>query len=157
MACQNIMTGYPDGTFHPGANTTRGQSAKVMVLTEQWNIDVTGGPHFSDVIPGSVFYDYVETAYNHHLVQGYPDGKFRVNNNVTRGQFCKMMVLAQGWAIDTSGGPHFSDTPPGNPFYQYIETAYHHAVIGGYPDGKFRPNNNSTRAQIAKIVYLARN
>ena len=84
---------------------------------------------------------------------------FRLTNQAPQGDALrrKMMVLAQGWAIDISGGPHFSDTPPGNPFYQYIETAYHHAVIGGYPDGKFRPNNNSTRAQIAKIVYLARN
>jgi hypothetical protein len=155
VACHNIMTGYSDGTFRPNNNTTRGQSAKVMVLAMQWNIDVTGGPHFSDVLPGTTFYIYVETAYNHGLVQGYPDGKFHVNNNVTRGQFCKMMVLAEGWQIDTSGGPHFSDTPPNSTFYQYIETAYHHAVIGGYSDGTFRPNNNSTRAQIAKVVYLA--
>ena len=43
---------------------------------------------------------------------GYADGTFRWGNNVTRGQLCKIVVLAEGWAIDTTGGPHFSDVPP---------------------------------------------
>ena len=64
---------------------------------------------------------------------------------------------AQGWTIDTSGGPHFTDVPASQTFYTYIETAYHHAIISGYADGTFRPGNNATRGQIAKIVYNAIN
>ena len=65
------------------------------------------------------------------------------------------MVLAQGWTINTSGGPHFTDVPTSNPFYSYIETAYNHSVIGGYSDGTFRPGTNATRGQISVIVYRA--
>jgi glucose/arabinose dehydrogenase/plastocyanin len=46
----------------------------------------------------------------------------------------------------------FSDVPPSETFYVYIRCLYCRGIIGGYSDGTFRPNNNITRAQIAKIV-----
>jgi hypothetical protein len=153
MACRNIVSGYSDGTFRPDLNTTRGQLSKIIVLEEGWPIDTSGGPHFSDVLPGSAFYAYVETAFNRSIISGYSDGTFRPGNNITRSQLCKITVLAAGWPIDTSGGPHFSDVPPNNAFYNYVETAFNRSIISGYSDGTFRPGNNATRAQVCKIVY----
>ena len=65
-------------------------------------------------------------------------------------------MLAAGWSIDTSGGPHFSDVPIGGAFYPYIETAYNNRVISGYSDGTFRPGMNITRGQLSKIIVTAR-
>ena len=46
-----------------------------------------------------------------------------------------------------------------DPFYGQIETAYSHRIASGYVCGEdcleFRPGNNATRGQIAKIVYEA--
>jgi pimeloyl-ACP methyl ester carboxylesterase len=153
LARRYIVSGYSDGTFRPYNNATRGQLTKIVVAAQGWAIDTTGGPHFVDVQPDNPFYTFVETAYHHNVIGGYADGTFRVGNNVTRGQLCKIIVAAQGWAIDTTGGPHFVDVQPDNPFYTFVETAYHHNVIGGYADGTFRVGNNATRGQIAKIVY----
>jgi hypothetical protein len=155
LACHNVMSGYSDGTFRPYANTTRGQLTKIIVLAEGWKIDTSGGPHFSDVPSSDPFYDWVETAYHHNIISGYSDGTFRQYNDVTRSQLCKIVVLAEGWPIDTYGGPHFSDVPATYYGFEYIETAYHHGIITGYADGTFRPGNNATRGQISKIVYLA--
>src|SRR5205085_11251958 len=80
---------------------------------------------------------------------------YRAGNNVTRGQLSKIIVNTQFWAIDTTGGPHFSDVASGSTFYMYVETAVNHGIIGGYTDGTFRPSNSATRGQISKIVYLA--
>ena len=45
---------------------------------------------------------------------------------------------------------------PGSPSYGYVETAYAHGVIAGYPDtGSFQPGNSTTRAQVAKVIYYA--
>ena len=52
--------------------------------------------------------------------------------------------------------PSFSDVPADFWGYSYIETAVAHGAISGYPDGTFRPNSDVTRAQVAKIIYLAR-
>jgi hypothetical protein len=155
LAEHGVISGYSDGTFRPYNNTTRGQLSKIVVLSDGWTIDTTGGPHFSDVSPDSPFYSYIETAYNHSIISGYSDGTFHWGNNVTRGQLSKIVVSAEGWAIDTIGGPHFSDVPSSHPFYGYIETAYSRSILSGYTDGTFRPGNNATRGQIAKIVYLA--
>jgi hypothetical protein len=101
------------------------------------------------------FYEYIETAYHREIISGYSDGTFRWGNNVTRAQLSKIIVLAQQWEIDTYGGPHFSDVPPTDPFYGFIETAFNHNIISGYADGTFRPGSSATRGQIAKIVHLA--
>ncbi len=155
LACHGIISGYADGTFRPYNNTTRGQLSKIIVGAEGWAIDTSGGPHFSDVPTTNAFYAFIETAYHHGVISGYSDGTFRWGANVTRGQLSKIIVVASGWAIDTSGGPHFSDVPATNPFYGFVETAYHHNIISGYSDGTFRLGANATRGQISKIVYGA--
>jgi hypothetical protein len=155
LSCLGAITGYADGTFRPGANTTRAQLSKIIVLAEGWPINTSGGPHFSDVLADNPFYDHVETAYNRGIITGYADGTFRPGNNVTRAQLSKIIVLAEGWPINTSGGPHFSDVPATHPFYSYVETALNHGIITGYADGTFRPGNPATRGQISKIVHGA--
>ncbi len=155
LACHGAISGYSDGTFRPYNNTTRGQLSKIVVLAEGWTVNTTGGPHFSDVPESNPFYTYIETAYHHGVISGYSDGTFRWGNNVTRGQLSKIIVIAEQWAIDTTGGPHFSDVPQSDPFYGFVETAYNHEIISGYSDGTFRPGNNATRGQISKIVYNA--
>jgi hypothetical protein len=69
---------------------------------------------------------------------------------------CKIVALAEGWQINCPQLGHFSDVPPSDPFYCYVETAFAHGIISGYADGTFRPFNNVTRAQTCKIVTLAR-
>jgi hypothetical protein len=155
LVAQGVIAGYDDCTFRPGANTTRGQLSKIIVGAEGWPLRAPRSPDFVDVKLGSPFYAYIETAYNHEIVSGYADGTFRPGANVTRGQVSKMIVRAQGWAIQTAGGPHFGDVPPGSPFYAAIETAYAHGLLSGYADGSFRSGNPATRGQISKIVYLA--
>ena len=155
LACHGAISGYANGTFRPYNDTTRGQLSKIIVLAVGWAIDTTGAPHFSDVLASNTFYGYVETAFNHQIISGYSDGTFRWGNNVTRGQLSKIVVLARQWVLSTEGGPHFSDVAVANPFYSYIETAYHRNIISGYSDGTFRPGNNATRGQISKIVYQA--
>ena len=155
LYCRGVISGYSDNTFRPYNDTTRGQLAKIIVLAEGWTINTAGGPHFTDVPTSNPFYAFIETAYNQGVVSGYADNTFRWQANVTRAQLSKIIVLAEGWAIDTTGGPHFTDVPANNPFYVYVETAYNKGIISGYADHTFRPNNNATRGQISVIVYRA--
>src|SRR5207237_482043 len=77
------------------------------------------------------FYDYVETAYNRHILAGYGDGTFRPNANIGRGQFTKMLVIAEGWPLDNPATARFSDVPAGSAYFQYVETAVSRQVISG--------------------------
>jgi hypothetical protein len=68
-----------------------------------------------------------------------------------------MVVLAAGWPLTLpAGAPHFSDVPLGSTFYTYIEVAWAHGIVTGYSDGTFRPATAVTRAQLTKIIVLAR-
>jgi hypothetical protein len=154
---RGIISGYSNGdgsfSFRPSNFTTRAQVSKIVVNAMGWRLLSPGTPHFSDVPRSHPFYTYVETAYDHGVISGYSDGTFRPQYNVTRAQIAKMVVVAQGWSPNTSGGPHFRDVPLTNPFYVYIETAYNHNIISGYADGTFRPANNLTRGQLAKLIH----
>jgi hypothetical protein len=103
---------------------------------------------------GSTFYEFVQCLACRGILGGYPDGTFRPNNTVTRGQLAKIVSNAAGYN-DPVGGQTFSDVPVGHTFYEFIERVAMHGVVGGYDDGTFRPANNATRGQISKIVANA--
>jgi hypothetical protein len=101
-------------------------------------------------------YAYVNYLYCRGAINGYADGTFRPNNSSSRGQFTKIIVLGFGWTPYAPAIPTFNDVPPPSTFYPYVEAAVLHGVITGYPDGTFRPGNDVTRAQAAKILVLGK-
>ncbi len=178
LANRGVIGGYSDGTFRPNNSATRGQLAKIVVLGLNLTLPPPATAHFADVAPDNPFYQYAETAYERGLIGGYPCGGpgepcdpqqrpyFRPNANVTRGQIAKIVVLAAGWDLLRPTNPSFRDVGNGTTFYEFVETAFARQILSGYPcggpgepcdpsgRGYFRPGNNATRAQIAKMVYL---
>jgi hypothetical protein len=91
---------------------------------------------------------------------GQGRGYFRPGAKLTRGQLAKITTSVAGYN-ETPVGESFKDVASDSPFYQYIERAVAHGVISGYasggpsepcPGAYFRPGNNVTRGQTAKIV-----
>jgi hypothetical protein len=169
LVSHGVVTGYPDCTFRPYNNTTRGQLAKNVALA--FNVPSytppAGGHTFADVPTSDTFFSYIERVNNSSIVNGYACGQpgelcdslnrpyYRPAVLVTRGQLSKVVVKARGWTLLNPSTATFSDVPVGSTFYTYVETAVNHGIIGGYSDGTFKPNNSATRGQISKIVYLA--
>jgi hypothetical protein len=93
---------------------------------------------------------------------------FRPYNNAVRGQIMKVAVgtaiQVLGWTLYNPPENSFEDVAFNTAFYIYIETAYAHGVVSGYPCGGpgepcgpghkpyFRTLNNATRGQTAKII-----
>ncbi len=154
LYCRGIISGYADGTFHPNAGSTRAQFAKMIALGFRWPIANPANPTFQDVPRDYPFYGYIETAYDHGIIGGYPDGTFRPSNPITRGQIAKMLVLAREWLLARPERPSFSDVPPDYWAFPYVETAFLHSIIGGYDDGTFRPHLEVTRSQLSKMLTL---
>jgi S-layer homology domain len=94
---------------------------------------------------------HVSAADAFTVAEGYPDGTFRPDQAVTRGQLAKMGVGGVIPLYDPAI-PTFSDVSPDSIFYQYIEGAVAAGVISGYPDGTYRPQNNIARQQTNSIL-----
>jgi hypothetical protein len=152
LASLGAISGYPDGTFRPDQFVTRAQFAKILVSSMGWQIVSPQTGHFSDVPPGSWAYGYIETAFAHGAISGYPDGTFRPTAFVTRAQLAKMVSVARSWSMAPPSSNSFTDVGPTDWFYQYAEMMHSAGVIDGYADGTFRPNAPATRAQVAKIT-----
>src|SRR5207244_12560502 len=133
LYCHGVISGYDDHTFRPYNLTTRGQLTKIVVLAEGWTIYAPPTPTFRDVPASHAFFQYVETAYRVGVISGYICGagclEFRPENNVTRGQLCKVVVLAQGGPFYAPPTPPLADGADSDPFYRYIETGYSRGIV----------------------------
>ncbi|MEL7207629.1 MAG: S-layer homology domain-containing protein, partial [Actinomycetota bacterium] len=103
-----IMTGYPDGTFGPNGSITRGQvvRAKYRFAGSQ---DTAGHTPYSFTDVPAWLAEAVTWASHHTLVTGYGDNTFRDGDPITRGQVARLDYrLALGgspWA-DFRTAPH---------------------------------------------------
>jgi len=133
-------------------------------------IEQYSSTNFTDVPEGSTFYPYVKCLACRGVVSGYPDGTFRPNNPVTRGQIAKIVTIAsRSYNAQAAEVPstdqYFEDIPTGSTFFEYIGWLASQNVISGYPCGGqgepcvppgnlpyYRPTNTNTRGQLTKIV-----
>jgi len=158
-----IVSGYPDGAYHPEAAVTRDQMA-VYVSRAMAGGDaaVPAGPStatFPDVPVGSWAFRYVEYAAANDVVQGYADRSYQPALPIDRGTMAVYVARAIAGgdsAVPDSGctAPVFPDVPCdfwSRKYIQYIEQA---GVTSGYPDGNYHPEYVVTRDQMA--VYIAR-
>jgi len=176
LACRGIISGYPDNTFRPNNNVSRGQLSKIISNAAGFS-DPQTTQMFQDVPPGSTFFDYIGRLASRGYISGYtcggagepcvPPGNlpyFRPSNNATRGQIAKIVSNSAGFS-DPVTGQTFEDVAPGSTFYDFIERLVSRGVMNGYQCGGagepcippsnrpyFRPNNNATRGQTSKIV-----
>ena len=96
-----IVSGYIDehgnltGMFGPGDTANRAFAVKVVVISFAVPTTLSPPSPFSDVTPGQRFHDYVLTAYNQSVVDGYPDGTFRPAEPLLRAYMAKWVVNAQ--------------------------------------------------------------
>ena len=83
LNAMGIITGYPDGTFRPNAYITRAEFAAIAA-----RFDADGDKTlaaFSD-IANHWAKDEISVAYNNGWVDGYPDGTFGPQRNITRAE-----------------------------------------------------------------------
>ena len=88
------------------------------------------------------------------VVAGREEGKFVPDGNVTRAEFIKMLVLATGIepAEDYSG--YFADVKKDDWFAPFVEAAKLAGIATG-ADGKFMPDENISREDMAVLLYRA--
>ena len=83
LSSMGIITGYPDGTFRPNAAITRAEFAAIAARFDS-NGDKTTAK-FSDIATHWAK-DEISIAYNNGWINGYPDGTFGPQRDITRAE-----------------------------------------------------------------------
>ncbi len=107
---------------------------------------------FTDVPAGSDYAEAVQWASDNGYIYGYGDGRFGVNDNVTRAQLATIFHRAAGTPA-ASGTSRFSDAEAGAYYINALSWAETAGLIAGYPDGRFGVNDPVTRQQVATILW----
>ena len=94
----DIVKGYPDGTFRPENNISRAEIAQLVFDLCKFNAQSeTGASLFADVKDSDWFYRQVMLCKKNNIIRGYPDNTFRPLNYTTRAEaFC---ILNKGLAF----------------------------------------------------------
>ena len=139
----------------PQGNITRAEVASIfyrLLKDDVRDANTTDVSEFSDVRASDWYGTTVATLSAMDIVRGYEDGTFRPNAPITRAEFAAIATRF----FEETGAEYepgtFDDVTGDEWFANAIADAVELGLIGGYPDGTVRPNNNITRAEACAIV-----
>lgn len=107
---------------------------------------------FTDVTEKDWFYDDVQYVYGKDLMKGVSESEFGAKASTTRGMIVTVLYRLDG-SPEVSGAHGFTDVAEGSYFEKAITWAVQNGIAVGYGDGKFCPNQNITREQLAAILF----
>lgn len=94
--------------------------------------------------------DSIEKFAEHGYINGFPNGTFKPDNEITRAEFAAILSkFSQPVGIGYEG---FADVQFEDWFNIYVEKSVTRGFLDGYPDGSFKPHGNVTRFEAIKVI-----
>ena len=146
------IVGYEDGSVQPEGDITRAEVATIFfrLLTDESRNEYWSQTNpYSDVSADDWFNNAVSTLTNAGVLDGYEDGTFKPNGNITRAEFAT--ITARFFEATYDGENLFPDIE-GHWAQDYINEAANAGIVDGYEDGTFRPQQYITRAEAVTMV-----
>ena len=155
LAGKRIINGYGDGTFRPGESVTREEFVKMIVSA--FDIPMSGeGSTFEDVSADRWSCSYISAAAAAGIVTGISDTEFAPESNITRQDAAVIIfrVLQYKGKTLSAGELTFADSESVADYAREAVSALsENGVINGMSDGNFSPNEITSRAQAAVMIY----
>ncbi len=157
---QGLFNGMSETTFAPNKTMTR-----AMLVTVLWRN--AGEPEaqeaeFTDVAAGKWYTEAVAWAAEQGVVNGYDDGTFRPDNQITREQLATILFrYVKLTEMDPAERAELDSFPDAEDVQSYALEAMQWAVAKGLVNGVYNkhedqtyllPGGSATRAQVATIL-----
>ncbi|TWI59822.1 S-layer homology domain-containing protein [Halalkalibacter nanhaiisediminis] len=148
---KGALEGRPNGTFDPAASITRGEAAKILAITLGLEVDLNAKTNFADAANhwASPYIAAIQEQ-TEDVINGYENGTFRPNNNITRQEMAKMVVTAYGLELNEEADVSFNDNTGWGA--EYVSVLASLGIVEGISTGTFAPNGLVTRAQTPVFV-----
>lgn len=131
-----IIGGFPDGSFRPESSVTTGQALKMILLAAGYAEPPAAESHWAR--------GYLNFALDNAILSR---GEITdLDISITRGMTATLAARALG-LTRVDSWQRFSDTNDDS-----AHALAEIGVIGGYPDGTFRPGGTLSRAELSAIV-----
>jgi hypothetical protein len=135
VSARGIMQGYSNGSFRPAGNILRAEFAAVLVRLKGYKQIETVA--FTDCA-GHWANGYIGAASNNGLMNGYPDGSFKPDGQITRAEVTTSINRMLGRIPDSEAiskytSPYTDLSPMHWAYEQIIEATVEHDAV--YKDG----------------------
>lgn len=153
---KSIINGKNEEMFFPQDFVKREEFAKMLV--NAFEIESEGGLHvFEDVKETEWYYPFVTIAYQTGIVKGKSEKLFGVGDYITRQDMAVMIYrIVKDYQVDFEKNNvlGFNDKIEiSNYAKEAVAFLRAAGIVSGMSDGSFRPNEPSTRAQAALVIY----
>ncbi|SDH18527.1 Ig-like domain (group 2) [Alteribacillus persepolensis] len=148
----DIGTITADGTFTAGNEPGSGNITVTLAGQErEIPVSVAAPPMFQDVAHDYWAAEAIEYLAERDIVNGYDDGTYRPGMHLKRSQAAQILVRSFDYDTANRPNPDFADVDSGFHAYDVIAAVADEEIMRG-SDGRFRPNGELTRAQMAVIL-----
>ena len=157
LASQNIIAGFPDGSFKPNEPVTRAQFA--AIINKAFKPSATRPAiTFKDVKSNYWAFSAIQTASSSPFLSGYPDLTFKPEQQIPRVQAIVALANGLGLTANSQTVINFYTDASQIPSYAVgpVAAATSRQLVINYPTVKeLAPKRQATRADIAAFVYQA--
>ncbi len=157
FAAENkYMNGIGNNLFSP-----QGMLTRAMMVQTLYNMEgqpaVSGASSYRDVVSGAWYTNAIIWATENNIVNGYDNGNFGVNDNITREQLVTILHRYTEYkGGDVSATASISNYTDAGQVSAYANNAVMWAVAEGLLNGRtsttLEPRGNATRAEVATII-----
>ncbi|WP_373527313.1 fasciclin domain-containing protein [Nostoc sp.] len=164
LADNNVITGFPDGTFKPNQSVTRAEFAALIqkAFRNQNRIRQLSSGGFKDVPAGYWASSAIQFAYETGFLAGYPGNVFSPSQQIPKVQAIVALTNGLGLTSSSTGtstdlSTYYNDASA-IPDYAVssVTTATQSNIVVNYPDVKqLNPQQSLTRAEAAALLYQA--
>lgn len=136
-----IISGYPDGSFHPDRLVNLGEALKIISLSRGLDVPSLQGVHWA--------YPYYLSLKEEGLL---PFDSFEPEEKPSRGEIARIIKEAFYPEMEALSDPSFKDIPFDHPAYNAVEVLHQLGIILGREEGFFFPEEGISRAELATII-----
>ncbi|MFD2409148.1 S-layer homology domain-containing protein [Paenibacillus rhizoplanae] len=152
---QGLITGYPDHTFRPGAEVSRGEF--VTLVNRAFKYSDTKAISFKDLKPVNFAYIEVQKATAQGYISGFSDYTFRPDQPITRQETA--VIISRILGFDSKGATTSGSAQDANliPAWSKAAVGYllDQGIMSKNSDGTFQPQRKMTRAETVVVIKKA--
>ena len=151
-----LMAGTSETAFSPNAPASRAMLATILYRMADGPA-TSATTAFQDVAENAWYSYAVNWAVNSDLIAGYGDGRFGVQDTVTREQLAAILWRYAGRPTAEQGQTFVDEQQIASYASEAVDWARQNGIMNGKPENTFDPQGGVTRAELAAVLCNYRN